>query len=157
MMRALRRFLRERDAGPIVEFAVVVPVLLLLLFGIVDFAQAFFQRNNLVAAVREGARFAASHNAPCSDAGKTEIRGQVSKYFNNVTGNTLPVVPAIAFTPDICGTTPLNLEAVMVCVRNYPVNSTISKLIKRPITIQASAVFRWEQAPPTITDPVIKC
>ena len=155
-MRTLRRFLRERDAGPIVEFAVVVPVLLLLLFGIVDFAQAFFQRNNLVAAVREGARFAASHSDPCNN--QTAIRNQVLSYFNNVTGNTLPVTPTIAFTPaNICASaTPNDLEAVMVCIRNYPVNSTILRLIKRTISLQASAVFRWEQAPATVT-AINKC
>ncbi|WP_310571136.1 TadE/TadG family type IV pilus assembly protein [Gemmatimonas sp.] len=157
MKRSLRRFLREHDAGPIVEFAVVVPVLLLLLFGIVDFAQAFGQRNNLVAAVREGARFAASSSDPCND--QVRIRKQVTDYFVNVTGNSLPVVPTIAFTPvNVCsGATPRNLESVMVCVRNYPVNSTISKLTKRALVLQASAVFRWEQAPSTIADSITKC
>ncbi len=154
MMRSLRRFVRERDAGPIVEFAVVVPVLLLLLFGIVDFGQAFFQRNNLVAAVREGARFAASSNDPCNS--QTAIRNQVLNYFNNATGNTLPVTPTIAFTPDVCGTNPKNVESVMVCIRSFPVNSTIFRLIKRTLSLQASAVFRWEQAPATVS-AINKC
>lgn len=155
MMNTLRRFARERDAGPIVEFAVVVPVLLLLLFGIVDFAQAFGQRNNLIAAVREGARFAASNSDPCNN--QTAIRNQVTRYFTNVTGSALPVTPTIAFTPANVCTTPRNVEAIMVCIRTFPVSSTVLRLINRTLTLQASAVFRWEQAPPAAVATINRC
>lgn len=60
-----RRFARDTTAGPIVEFAIIVPVLLLLLLGIIDFANAFFEKNVMISAVREGARLAAVQPMPC--------------------------------------------------------------------------------------------
>lgn len=53
--RPARRLLGERGAAA-VEFALVVPVLLLLLVGIMEFSRAFNTQATLSAAAREGAR-----------------------------------------------------------------------------------------------------
>ncbi|GAB3304595.1 hypothetical protein GCM10027451_10390 [Geodermatophilus aquaeductus] len=53
--RPLARLLGERGAAA-VEFALVAPVLLMLLFGIVEFSKAFSAQSMLSAAAREGAR-----------------------------------------------------------------------------------------------------
>lgn len=42
-----------------VEFAIVAPVLLLFVFGIIEYGRYFFLYNNLTNAAREGARLAA--------------------------------------------------------------------------------------------------
>lgn len=148
MMRALRRFVRERDAGPIVEFAVVVPVLLLLLFGIVDFARAFFQRNNLVAAVREGARYAAVLEFPCDAASTTEIKARVAQYFSSV-GDATPANNTILVTT--AGTCPAAVTLITVQIQNYPFTpvTPLFRLLggNRSIQLQARAVYRWERAP----------
>jgi Flp pilus assembly protein TadG len=57
---------RERGAS-IVEFAIVAPLLFLLLFGIIDFGWAFSQNLDVKHAAREGARLAAVNAAPGSD------------------------------------------------------------------------------------------
>ncbi len=49
---------RRRRAAAIVEFAVVMPVLLLILFGIIEFGQLFRIRQTCLHAAREGARLA---------------------------------------------------------------------------------------------------
>lgn len=50
---------RDRRRGTaIVEFAVVLPLLLLLLFGIIEFGWLFMVRQTLVNAAREGCRVA---------------------------------------------------------------------------------------------------
>ncbi|WP_222193070.1 TadE/TadG family type IV pilus assembly protein [Modestobacter italicus] len=54
-----RRLLGERGAAA-VEFALVVPVLLLLLVGIMEFSKAFNTQATLSAAAREGARTVAT-------------------------------------------------------------------------------------------------
>lgn len=149
MKRSLRRFLREHDAGPIVEFAVVVPVLLLLLFGIVDFARAFFQRNNLVAAVREGARYGAVLEFPCTAASESAIKSRVTSYFSSV-GDAAPDNNTIIVTPSstACTAAPPNIT---VKIQNYPFTpvTPLFKLLggNRSIQLQASAVYRWERAP----------
>lgn len=55
------RLLGERGAAA-VEFALVVPVLLLLLMGIIEFSKAFHTQSTLSAAAREGARVMALGN-----------------------------------------------------------------------------------------------
>jgi Flp pilus assembly protein TadG len=148
MMHAIRRFVRERDAGPIVEFAVVVPVLLLMLFGIVDFARAFFQRNNLVAAVREGARYAAVLELPCDGASTTAIRDRVTSYFSSV-GDAAPAANTIVVTT--AGTCPADVTLITVQIQNYPFTpvTPLFRLLggNQSIQLRASAVYRWERAP----------
>jgi Flp pilus assembly protein TadG len=45
----------------LLEFALVVSILLLLLFGIIDFARVFFGYATMANGVREGARYAIVH------------------------------------------------------------------------------------------------
>ena len=49
-MRNLRR------GGAAIEFALVLPILVALLFGIMEYGWLFLQQSNLIAAVREGTR-----------------------------------------------------------------------------------------------------
>jgi Flp pilus assembly protein TadG len=49
-----------------VEFALTVPLLLLLLFGIIDFGRAVFYQNELTNGAREGARVAVLASNPCN-------------------------------------------------------------------------------------------
>jgi Flp pilus assembly protein TadG len=50
---------RGQDGAAAVEFALIVGVLVMLLFGMLQFGVAFFQLQNLRSAAREGARLAA--------------------------------------------------------------------------------------------------
>ena len=49
-----------------VEFALVLPLLFLLIFGIVDFGRAMFYQNEITNATREGARIAILASNPCN-------------------------------------------------------------------------------------------
>ena len=60
MIRTLR-FLSGKRGQALIEFALVVPFLLLLMFTMVDFGIAIDRRLVLQHAVREGARYAAVH------------------------------------------------------------------------------------------------
>ncbi len=59
--------LRRTDAAAIVEFAVALPLLVVLVVGIFDFGGAFNLKQELNNAVREGARFGAAQ--PTNDLG----------------------------------------------------------------------------------------
>jgi len=52
--------LAETEASQILEFAVALPLLLVIVVGIYDFGQAFNLKQKLTNAARDGARFAAS-------------------------------------------------------------------------------------------------
>ncbi len=61
------RALRRREGGQaIVEFALVAPIFLVLLLGIVDFGMGFKAWISITNAAREGARIGAVH-ATCSE------------------------------------------------------------------------------------------
>jgi Flp pilus assembly protein TadG len=59
----LRRICSERSQS-LVEFSLVLPILLLLTLGIVDFAMGFKSYVELTNATREGARYAVVGNPP---------------------------------------------------------------------------------------------
>lgn len=48
------------------EFALIVPMFLMLMFGIVDFGRVIWARNSLENAAREGARYAIVHGGTAS-------------------------------------------------------------------------------------------
>jgi Flp pilus assembly protein TadG len=64
---------RKRRATAIVEFAVVLPLLLTLLMGIIEYGWIFMVRQTLTNAAREGCRIAVLNTAT-EDAVATRIR-----------------------------------------------------------------------------------
>lgn len=60
-MRRIAGFGREEGAQSLVEFAFILPVLLLIITGIFDSARAVWQENTLAYAAREGTRYAIVH------------------------------------------------------------------------------------------------
>ena len=69
-MTMLRRFLTDQqgeDGQSLVEFALVLPIVLLVITGVFDVARAVWQENTLAYAAREGTRYAIVHgSAYCS-------------------------------------------------------------------------------------------
>jgi len=89
-MRPLRGFARGEGAQSLVEFAIMLPLFLLLVTGILDLARAVWQENSLAYAVREGTRYAIVHGS----AG-TPIVGPCSNCLNPVSNNLGNVVDAV--------------------------------------------------------------
>jgi Flp pilus assembly protein TadG len=72
----VHRFFRitsNSRGNAVVEFALVLPILLLVLFGITEFGRAIMTKNILFTAAREGARLAAV--SPFSDS--LSVQGRV--------------------------------------------------------------------------------
>ena len=61
----------DRRGAAIVEFAFVVPILLMFIFGVLEFSRMVYVRHILHNAAREGARYAACHSAPVTIDGAT--------------------------------------------------------------------------------------
>jgi len=80
-------FFHRQDGSVILETALMITVLLLLMFGMVDFGRVMYTSNSLVSAAREGARFGATQTAVNTSA----IQDTVRKRFNPYTfgGDTL--------------------------------------------------------------------
>jgi TadE-like protein len=59
MFSFIVRLVRDEDGGPLVEVAIILPILITFLFGGVDFMNALYQWNAAAKAVEIGARIAA--------------------------------------------------------------------------------------------------
>ena len=92
MKRTVRK--RRESGQSLVEFALVLPLLLLILCGKIDFGWIYYNRITLSNAAREGARYAVIHYAPGSNW-KTDAERQMMEGMVGVVGAT-----AIVSDPD---------------------------------------------------------
>ena len=92
-MTLKHRFRRE-DGQSMVEFAVLLPILLVILCGIVDFGWLFYNRIALTNSAREGARYAVVHyNASAAweqDVKDEMLDGLVGVDDPTITVRTMP-------------------------------------------------------------------
>ena len=78
-----RRLLRAGRGQSLVEFALVLPILMIMVFGIIDFGMGLRSYISLTNATREGARFAAVGNpagaypTDCNGSTTTSVIGRV--------------------------------------------------------------------------------
>jgi Flp pilus assembly protein TadG len=87
MNRPRSRGRPARDRGSVaVEFALVVPILLLIVFGLIDFGRALNAQISLTGAARDGARLAAMGYSGAY------IQGQVAAAAPSLSGVTTMVV-----------------------------------------------------------------
>jgi len=95
-----RRFLQGTEGMSAVEMALVLPVLLLIICGVMDFGNLYLQWNIASEAAREGARMAA-----INPAGSTTPKSQadVESFIQSNYGDTLTITmspsPATAGSP----------------------------------------------------------
>lgn len=72
VIRWMRRCLSSRSGSIAVEFALIVPLLLLLVFGVIEFGRAMWVRNSLQSAVEDAARCYALNRPACDTETKVK-------------------------------------------------------------------------------------
>jgi Flp pilus assembly protein TadG len=90
----VRKFLRRERAQSLAEFALIVPLFLILVFGIIDFGLGLRAYISLSNATREGARYAAVGNpagtftsggsGQCNGSTSTSAVGKVCTAMNGL-------------------------------------------------------------------------
>lgn len=135
-----RKFIREDKAAAMIEFAIVLPLLLLLVGGIIDFGRVFFDINNLTNAAREGARVGAVAT-DLSIASLNSIRGGVIARFNANSIKSSSLTTANVFVTRE-GSTP-NVT-VRVRIINYQLDPIFLGAIVRDEIREVKAEFRHE-------------
>jgi hypothetical protein len=88
IMSMLRRNRREGGAS-LVEFALILPLLTLFLFGIVQFGLAYDRKQSINSAAREGARMAA---IPDDTVNYASIENRVNASFDSLVSGTVDSV-----------------------------------------------------------------
>src|SRR5215216_6408233 len=119
--RVVRRA-RSDDGVALVEFALILPVLALMLFGMLDFGKAFNYWIDETHLANEGARWAVVNKNPASS-------GSLQQYIRSQ-----------ATTPELRdgGTTSV-ADPLRVCIE-FP-NGTAN--VGDPVRVTASATYRW--------------
>jgi hypothetical protein len=81
---------QDRRGAVAVEFAIVAPVLLALVFGMIEFGRAFEMKNLLEVAAREGARFASMDREGLLDPGESANAKLINDVKNFLASNGIP-------------------------------------------------------------------
>jgi len=130
-----RRFARSDSGAAMVEFAIVLPILIMFLLGIIDFGRAFFLYNNLTNAVREGARLGAVQMPNVNVAAvQTRVTDRVRQFTSN---------PSAAPSVSVSSTA----QDVTVTVNGYAFQPITPLPQAQSINMTVTAVFRRETAP----------
>jgi len=143
MRNRFRQFrLSARRGAVIVEFALVVPFISLIAFGVIDFSKAYGQMNALDSALREAARFL-SHTKTLetidyTTAGKNRVQMYATQYgFNALDLSKISVTLTAGA---------VNTDYVTVTATNHPIPLQIlNKFLGVPnLSLTRSVSFRWE-------------
>ena len=135
-------FARRRNGSAAVEFAVVLPVLLLMVFGILDFGRAMNYDNDATHLANEGARWAVVNANPGGSGSLQSYiksQGDTAELQNNST-------VCISF-PN--GTSKIGDPVSVTVAVNFTWLPFIDKAVGSPgsTTMTGKAVMRLEQPP----------
>lgn len=122
--------LRREDGAAAVEFALIVGVLAMLIFGMLQFGLTFFELQNLRAADREGARLGAVAATP--DA----IRARIADASGGAISQSEAALPFITVSYSDSGTGPWTTKtgsASPACSSSAPV--TTNAAVRTQISI----------------------
>jgi Flp pilus assembly protein TadG len=149
---------RGRDDGAsAVEFALVLPLLIILVFGIISFGIVFAQKLALGNAARQAARYGVVQGRTCGDmvasaqgaANTISMQGSNTKVLISMTGaNPTPCGPDSNYTSAEQAAQPClgsqSNDEVTVRIR-YDSTLTIPLVFSNPVfTIDGNGVFRCE-------------
>jgi Flp pilus assembly protein TadG len=133
-----------------VEFAIVAPVLFVLIFGIIDFGWAFSQNLDLRQAAREGARLAAVNATTGSDPDArldaliAEIKARSSELPDSETQVYVNLVDGPADANSTAGDIG---DSVVVCMRFRLRSLTGATAAFLPEYLSSKAIVRMEKIP----------
>jgi Flp pilus assembly protein TadG len=144
----LRHRLNDERGTSLVEFALILPLLLLILFGVLDFGKAFNYRNDQTHLAAEGARWAVVNSNPGG--------GTLQEYIQQQADSA-----ELRTNAQVCISFPTNSETGTSGQVGDPVNVTVKSDynwipflasgsgggLNLPTTISGSATMRLEAQP----------
>ena len=129
-----RRLGTDTDGTAAIEFGLILPLLMIVLVGILDYGQIHFTRLTMTNAAREGARVGVT--LPEADAQAAAIAAAQTYLANaGVTATVTATAPSLA-SPTV---------SVTVTIDPY---TPLIGLVPTPGRLWVSASMRWELATP---------
>jgi Flp pilus assembly protein TadG len=138
--------LKDQEGAAAIEFAIVLPLLMMILFGIVEFSIAFYDKAMITNASREGARSGIVLQATPRDAAAedADIENAINYYL---TGKLITLgtsnIPAIAITRDGFSTGD-SLTVTVSYIYDYYVLPGFVTGITGPVTLDATTIMKME-------------
>lgn len=139
-------FQSDENGAAVVEFALVLPILLLIIWGIIEIGRAFYTINIAASSVREGARLGSVCQLPLTSGVPQMTAGCV---------NNIKATVALSFKP--LGDSLKSANITVSPAANGAVTGPITVGINYPyvpltpldwrFTMTRSATFRYERAP----------
>jgi Flp pilus assembly protein TadG len=139
----IRRLLRPRRGQALIEYAIALPVFLLLIVGVIDAGRAVWEYNTVAYLARDAARYGTIPTRSSAD-----IKNYARNRCASMLGNTC-ATPAfdVSVTRGTCGSTTDPL-IVTVSQQFHPVTPMITKLWgSGPLTLQARMQMYVEPGP----------
>lgn len=145
----------RQDGNIIIEMACVLPILLLVVGGIIDFGLAYWKKHVLTNATREGARVAAfTRDDGGADRTVAQVRQVVQDYLDNFNvmddkGTPITLVRDTNFVYSAAGTNPTQLT---VTLQNIPTRLFVLPAVaglKGTLNLGARTIMNaeWTTAP----------
>ncbi len=160
MNALLRRRERSRGQG-LAEFALVLPIFLILFFVVVDFGTAIFTYNSLTNAAREGARLAIVNQDTTSVINRAKAQVSIAELnVPNVTVNFYQeATDGTADTSATCSPPAVGCLAVVSFEATYrPITPIISNILfKNGVTFTATTVLSVEYSCPNSSHTAAQC
>lgn len=139
-----------RESGQsLVEFALILPVLVLILMGVFDFGRAFFAYNAISNGAREGARYGVIHPtrrdsdglAPYDEENTIEEKAAAQTFILDM--DEIDIQVTFPSGTDQRG----DPITVTVTYDFRAITPLIGDIIGNPLTLQSSATMIIEQSP----------
>jgi hypothetical protein len=151
-MKEIRRVKRGENGASLIEFAILMPLLLLLLFGIIEFAWAFAQTLDVRHGAREGARLAAVDYGS-GNAGLITGPGGICSRMDLASGQTVTIVATDLSSPadgiGVADEVSITVDAPLDQLTGF-----FNGLL--PSALNSSVSIRIEQ-PPTWSNGALSC
>lgn len=130
--------LREKGQG-LLEFALILPVLLLVAVGLLDLGRAFFAAIVITNASREGARYLTLHpDDNVADAYGNTFIGTKQTAISEVQGSFITIAPAdvqVTYCRDIDGFTGCDSGYPVIVRVDYDFELLVGWLLPSPFTL----------------------
>ncbi|MEE9610000.1 MAG: TadE/TadG family type IV pilus assembly protein [Desulfatiglandales bacterium] len=131
MTTSNKNTIRQKEGQALVEFALVVPILIVIILAITEFGRLWMTMNVLTGAAREGVRVAA-----VNELGTT--------FANNAAQNVMTAAGMTGTTVTVSGPNAANEMTVTVQMDYTVLTGTIVPGLSGTFQLTRSATMRWE-------------
>jgi Flp pilus assembly protein TadG len=132
-------YLKREDGAAAIEFAILLPLLMLILFGTIEFGLVLYNQEVITNASREGARFGIVIGSPRPSTG--QIQGVVNTYLTNAGLNSGNATVSVAGAQGASGS---DLTVAVVYPYDFLVLSNFVASLSDSLNLSATTIMKLE-------------